>query len=267
QFPDIKFYSLVDNKDSLYILQKLFGAEGLTANVYIDVDVGMHRTGIPVNKDFFDFYETVMRASYVNCRGLHVYDGHIHIRDFKERKKKIAAGYQQIEQVIQKIKALDYAPPHVIAGGSPSFTVHALNPEVDCSPGTCLLWDKGYADMLPEQNFLHAAVLLTRVISKPVEGILTTDLGHKSLAPENPIRNRISFLNLTDYEVASQSEEHMVVKVSEREWKQWKVGDILYGIPFHICPTVASYDEVQVIKNGEFTELWQVAARKRKIKI
>src|SRR5699024_3611914 len=102
QFPDIKFYSLIDNKDSLNILQKLFGAEDLVANVYIDVDVGMHRTGIPVNKNFLDFYETVMQTSHVNCHGLHVYDGHIHIPHFEERKKKVQAGYHQVEQVIQE---------------------------------------------------------------------------------------------------------------------------------------------------------------------
>ncbi len=76
-----------------------------------------------------------------------------------------------------------------------------------------MLWDYGYDSLLKEQNFDFAAVLITRVISKPVKGIITTDLGHKSVAAENPISKRIFFLNLENYEVKSQSEEHLVIEV------------------------------------------------------
>jgi D-serine deaminase-like pyridoxal phosphate-dependent protein len=46
-----------------------------------------------------------------------------------------------------------------------------------------------------------------------------------------------------------------------------KVGDVLYGIPVHICPTAALYDEVSVIVNNKSVDLWRVAARARKLKV
>jgi len=153
----------------------------------------------------------------------------------------------------------------IIAGGTPTFTVHALNKEVDCSPGTCLLWDYGYDQLLAEQPFEFAAILMTRIISKPARGLITTDLGHKSVAAENPISKRIFFLNLSDYEVRSQSEEHLVVEV--KDWENLHVGDVLYGVPYHICPTVALYDEAVIVENGNVVDKWNVVARKKKITI
>src|SRR5699024_6507680 len=148
-------------------------------------------------------------------------------------KQAAEKAFLPVKRLSGKITAAGYPQPVIIAGGSPTFTVHALNPEVICSPGTCLLWDKGYGDLLPEQKFLPAAVLLTRVISKPQPGILTVDLGHKSVAAENPIHKRIFFLNLDTYKVVAQSEEHLVVEVSEEAWQKHKVGDAFYGIPQH----------------------------------
>jgi D-serine deaminase-like pyridoxal phosphate-dependent protein len=118
---------------------------------------------------------------------------------------------------------------------------------------------------LAEQPFEFAAVLMTRIISKPAAGLITTDLGHKSVAAENPISKRIFFLNLSDYEVRSQSEEHLVVEA--KDWENLHVGDVLYGVPYHICPTVALYDEALIVENGKVVDTWNITARKKKITI
>ena len=72
-------------------------------------------------------------------------------------------------------------------------------------------------------------------------------------------------MNLENYEVKSQSEEHLVVNV--KDWDNMQVGDVLYGIPYHICPTVALYDEANIIENGNLSETWNIIARKKKITI
>jgi D-serine deaminase-like pyridoxal phosphate-dependent protein len=45
------------------------------------------------------------------------------------------------------------------------------------------------------------------------------------------------------------------------------VGDVLYGVPVHICPTVALYDHAAIIENNEAKAAWKVIARTRKITI
>lgn len=265
QYPQIRFASLVDNIDSAKMLNDLFAENNLKATVYIDVDDGMHRTGMSAEKDIAGFYQRLAGMSHLHCAGLHIYDGHIRDQDFKQRRIHCENNFKPVTEAVNKILSLGLPKPEIIAGGSPTFPIHAQNPEILCSPGTTVLWDRGDGDLLKDLPFLHAAVLLTRIISKPIEGRITTDLGHKSVAAENPIDKRIFFLNLDNYEVVSQSEEHLVVKVATDGWNKLKVGDELYGIPYHICPTVALYDEVQVVENRNVITQWKVEARKKKI--
>ena len=274
KYPQIHFASLIDNVDSAKMLNDLFGKEDLKATVFIDIDAGMHRTGIapadvgvPANiNPLWNLFKYIQKFPNLQFEGLHVYDGHIREPDFELRKEQCQKGFKKVDAVKQEIMAnSDLRNVKIIAGGTPTFTVHALNKEVDCSPGTCLLWDYGYGQLLAEQPFGFAAVLMTRIISKPAPGLITTDLGHKSVAAENPINKRIFFLNLSDYEVRSQSEEHLVVEV--KDWENLHVGDVLYGIPYHICPTVALYDEAVVVENGDVIDTWNVVARKKKITV
>ena len=261
--PLIEWASLVDNIESAQAINDLFATEKLVAKVYIDVDAGMHRTGIEPGEKLYDLYLMLDKLPNVVCRGLHVYDGHIRDENFELRKQKVQKAFTPINEVIEKITSGGFPGPKVIAGGTPTFTVHALQKEEYCSPGTCLLWDYGYDSLLHEQAFEFAAVLITRVISKPVTGIITTDLGHKSVAAENPVSKRIFFLNLSGYGVLSQSEEHLVIEV--KDWEKICIGDLLYGIPYHVCPTVALYDEASIIEEGDVVDHWKIEARRKKI--
>lgn len=264
-YPDVFFASLLDDRENAVLHNGLFTKVNKTAEIFIDVNNGMNRSGHPVNEDLFELYQFIHNQPNLNLHGLHVYDGHLRDSDFIERKSKIDGGFEGVNELIEQIKEADLPEPLVVAGGTPAFTAHALRTEVACSPGTCVLWDWGYGDKLTEQPFEHAALVLTRVISKPAPGIVAIDMGHKAIAAENPIDKRIRFLNLEDYELVSQSEEHGVLKVNN--WRELNVGDVIYGIPYHICPTVNLYEEMQVVNNGTVTETWQVVSRKRKITV
>jgi D-serine deaminase-like pyridoxal phosphate-dependent protein len=262
-YPQTEFASLADNMESASLLNDLFGKENSAARVFIDVDAGMHRTGIAPDDSLYNLYIHIERLPHISCMGLHVYDGHVRQEDFELRRKQSESGMAEVKAIGDKITGAGYPKLMIIAGGTPTFTVHSLDRDLFCSPGTCLLWDYGYDVSLKEQPFEFAALLLTRVISKPARGLITTDLGHKSVAAENPISQRIFFLNLEDYTVRSQSEEHLVLEV--KDWDQIQTGDVLYGVPYHICPSVALYDEANVIENGKVTGTWSVAARRRKL--
>lgn len=74
---------------------------------------------------------------------------------------------------------------------------------------------------------------------------------------------RVRFLEASDFEQVGQSEEHLVVTTAEDD--NYEVDDVLYAIPYHICPTVAKYSEVTVVANHKASGTWQVAARNHKI--
>jgi len=83
------------------------------------------------------------------------------------------------------------------------------------------------------------------------DGNICADLGHKAVASENSLLNRILFLNAPELVPVSQNEEHLVLEAGAG--LTYLPVDILYGLPYHICPTVALYENVQVAKNNFIT--------------
>jgi len=166
--------------------------------------------------------------------------------------------------VSQQINSSLHLNLKIVAGGSPTFPVHAARENVECSPGTFVFWDHGYKQSLPDEPFDYAALVITRVVSVIDQNTLCLDLGHKSVAAENQLP-RVHFLNAPELVPFSQSEEHMVVKSSTAN--AFRPGDVLYGVPIHICPTVALYERAWVVEDGAVTKEWKVAARNRYITI
>jgi D-serine deaminase-like pyridoxal phosphate-dependent protein len=258
QYPETAFSALTDNAEALAQLEQQVSEAGQLLGLFIDLDLGMHRTGILPGPAALDIKNHIIKSANLEFRGWHLYDGHIRHSDFEQRRR-------EAEKALDKARDLISGglSEEVIAGGSPTFPVHALNPRFNLSPGTCLLWDQGYSNMLPDQQFKVAAILITRVISKPLPDLLCLDLGHKALASEMP-HPRVYIPALGSVEFVSHSEEHLVVKSSEA--MNFKVGDVLYGIPMHICPTVALHQEMVVIENGIEVDRWEVF-RSRKVTI
>jgi D-serine deaminase-like pyridoxal phosphate-dependent protein len=111
---------------------------------------------------------------------------------------------------------------------------------------------------------LNAAALLTRVVSKPGPDLLCLDLGHKSVASEMP-QPRVIFPELPDAQFVAHNEEHLVLRTQRAA--EFPIGTALYGIPWHICPTVALHSSAYVVEGQRVTAEWPVVARARKITI
>jgi D-serine deaminase-like pyridoxal phosphate-dependent protein len=264
-YPDTKFSCLVDNEASANDVSAIAIENSLSVNVYIDLNVGMNRTGISLGEEVFKLYKSCFQLPGINLIGLHAYDGHIHDADIAARTEKANAWYEVVIKLQDEILMAGYPKPVIVAGGSPTFPIHAAKKNIECSPGTFVYWDRGYQLAFEEQNFLIAALLLTRIISLPQGNLLCIDCGHKSVAAENVLTKRIYFLNAPDMKIISQSEEHLVVDAGEGH--NYKIGDVLYGVPYHICPTVALYECAITIENNNITGQWLNIARDRKITI
>lgn len=262
QYPSTKFSCLIDDADNAENISNVFKDNNISVDVFIDVNVGQNRTGIrPSNA--FDLFESCVHLEGIHTIGLHVYDGHIRDTDVDERKQKADAAFQQAVELAEKIEASFNLKLKMVAGGSPTFPVHAQRKDVECSPGTFVFWDYGYKTQFPDEPFNYAALVISRVISVVDERTICIDLGHKSIAAENVIEKRVHFLNTEDVQPIGQSEEHLVLKVEDAAL--YKVGDVLYGVPYHICPTVALYEKAVVVENNEAVDEWKVVARDRKI--
>lgn len=265
KYPATAYSCLSDNITTATEQSNAFAKNNLTVPVYVDLNVGMNRTGILPDETAVNLYKHLSSLKGIKVAGLHAYDGHLRNPDIVQRKKECDETFGKIEELKERLISFGLEVPNVIAGGSPTFPIHAQRKDVECSPGTFIYWDKGYIELCPEQPFLPAAVLVTRIISMPAKGKICLDLGHKSVAAENEIARRVYFLNTKDMKPISQSEEHLVLEVPENNLYQ--PGDVFYGIPYHVCPTVALYERAYTVENGKITGEWKTVARDRKILI
>jgi D-serine deaminase-like pyridoxal phosphate-dependent protein len=151
----------------------------------------------------------------------------------------------------------------VVAGGTGTFPVYAAmsDPELELSPGTPVFYDAGYRECFPDLPFQVAAMLLTRVVSRPAADLVTFDLGYKACASDPPAGRRLVFPEIPDAREIRQNEEHLVIQTSLAE--RFGPGDAQLAIPRHICPTVALHRQVQVVSGGCVIGCWEVAARDR----
>ncbi|KAA6311877.1 D-threonine aldolase, partial [termite gut metagenome] len=185
-YPSSRFSCLIDTEENARIINDRFERSSLTLNVFIDVNIGMNRTGI-CPPGAIDMARNILLMKHLRIAGLHGYDGHIHDTDLTLRQQAADASFAEFDKVYQAVRALLAYPLIRVLGGTPTFPVHARRSDVECSPGTFVFWDWGYRHLLPDLPFQYAALVVSRVISVIDKHRICLDLGHKSIASENPL--------------------------------------------------------------------------------
>ncbi len=263
KYPDAEFKVIVDHVDAVTALSEAAMAHGLNVKVMLDLDVGMHRTGVAVGKAAVDIYECIDQSDGLQPWGLHVYDGHIHDEDLLARRTACNQSLAQVEQMQDMLSAIELEVPLVVMGGTPTFPIYAETRGVESSPGTFVFHDYNYVSHYPDLGFTPAALLLSRIISIPTPSRITLDLGHKAIAAD-PVGARGTILNVENAEVDTQHEEHWAINIPIDT--QVHIGQEVYVCPTHICPSVALHPFYYVIDtDGYCRETWEVTARNRQV--
>ncbi|MGV3485864.1 MAG: M81 family metallopeptidase [Planctomycetaceae bacterium] len=263
-YPQTTFSTLVDNVPSLFDIATMARSYGVAARLMIDLNVGMDRTGIAVGPQAAELYRLICETDGVEAVGLHAYDGHLHEPDAALLATQASETFAPVWSLRQQLQSEGLDVPLVVAGGTPTSKLLASQDGVEVGAGTTVLWDFGQAETSPDLNFQNAAVLLARVISRPTANRICIDLGHKAVASEMA-PPRVRWFGLEDAKPVMHNEEHLVLEVPDSH--ELRVGTVLYGIPRHICPTVALHHQVWCVRDRIAVETWPVVARARCITI
>lgn len=229
--------------------------------LYIDLNPGMQRTGVPETD--WERLGGLIDHLGSRFRGLHFYDGHIHGDDAAARRQMAHAGYDRLMGWIESRSWLE--PFELVTSGTPAF-LYALDyrPFVAStqfqhrvSPGTVSYHDLRTEELLEDLDLVPAATLLSRVVSHPSGTRVTCDAGSKSIAAEagDPCAFVVGH---PDWIAATPSEEHLPLDIASGELPPR--GELIELIPRHVCPTVNLAEEA-IIVDGETLSVERVAAR------
>ena len=265
-YPGSRFWAVGDDAGQLLELGRRANGLGFRQRTLVDVDIGMRRTGVPAG-ELERFYRKVGEMPGLELQGMHCYDGHNHQEDPAKRLEEAIRDAAPVHAARLSLEKDGMNCGTMVMGGSPTFPCHAQTPGTFLSPGTIFVHDYGYLSRYPDLAFTPGGVILSRVISRPGGDLFTLDLGYKGIASD-PAGVRGVIANLPETEPVSQSEEHWVFRMAAgaRDVAP-RVGDVLYVIPTHICPTSALYSSILMARDGEIADRWEVTARDRKLSV
>jgi D-serine deaminase-like pyridoxal phosphate-dependent protein len=264
QFRQVRISILAENEEQ--VRQWHGGRVG----VFLDINPGMNRTGIEQNHGG----EVVkvaraIGASGLEFRGLHYYDGQYGAFEEPQRTAAAHEGYHRLLQLVSEVERSGASVPEVITAGTPTFPCslsytgfHDASFLHRISPGTIVYCDASSLAQLPrEYGYRPAVLVLTRVISHPRQGIVTCDSGHKAVSADAGVPTCL-VVGHSELTPLSPSEEHLPLAVAEGSIPP-QLGELLYLMPRHVCPTVNNFDDALIVRNGRIESVEKVSARGR----
>jgi len=261
-FPDTWIATIISAPRHLEMLTTVATRRKQSLRVMLDLDAGMHRTGIEFGPDAAKLYREIDSDPYLQPSGFHLYDGHNDFSDVQQREAAAQRNIESLQEFRRQIEAAGMPVPCVVAGCSFSFPYYARTEGMFGSPGTTTYWDMGFSTAMPDMPFRWAALILTQVVDRyPDIGTVTTDLGYKGVSSDLPLGERAYVLGRDAAHLIAQSEEHGVFRFPG---ELPRVGDYLLAVPGHICPTTIRYPGVHVIDSaGKVVDYFVHTARDR----
>ncbi len=258
---DLSLRTLVSRPEHLEVLSQAASACGSPIDVYVDLDTGMHRTGVQPGEEAGRFYASAAATPRLNVLGVHIFDGQMHRPSFEEREaifqKSLGYAHDAWDSARrQGIEVIDN-----VAGGSWSFHYFLRDEGFRVSPGTWIYWD---AESIEQKDlgFKIAALVLGQVVDRnELQDTVTLDIGSKAISPDLPRERRFKLVGHPECELTSQSEEHGVVKLNGADLS---VGQFVFAAPGHACTASVKYPEALVVgEDGNLIGTYDHSARDR----
>ena len=240
--------------------------KGGLVGLFVDVNPGMDRTGVPdtASERILETVRAIL-GSGLRFGGLHYYDGHVSARECELAHR----GYGRLLALVSTLEQAGVPVPEIITAGTPglpcSLSYNGFN-TARCihrvSPGTIVYNDATSIAQLPSVWDLRpGAIVAATVVSQPVRGRITCDAGHKTVSADAGVPTCV-VLGHPDLEPLKPSEEHLPIAVPAGA-RVPAIGEILYLVPRHVCPTVNNFTDAVIVRDGRISRVEPVAARGR----
>jgi D-serine deaminase-like pyridoxal phosphate-dependent protein len=258
---------VVDHPANVEALNTAAAKSGKPLTVIVDIDPGMHRTGVATPHGVVELVRKVVGLKSLKYAGVQFYCGrHQHIKDFKERKASIEERTEYLKGIVDKLEAAKLKPGIVSGSGTGTHFIDAkLGVFTELQVGSYVFMDHEYniCDLrgLDKPTFEQALQIDARVVSANTPGMVTVDAGLKAMATESGPPHVLKGV-VDGATTRFMGDEHLAVIAPEGKATPGH-GEQVILTPPHCDPTVNLYEAYHVVKGDTLVEIWPVTARGR----
>lgn len=261
--------TVLDHPDIAEGLSKAAMEFGRDLPVLIDVDTGMHRTGVLAGEAVVELALRVARLPGLRLAGILTHEGHAIMAESQEqmRATSLAAGEAMV-RTAEMMQVAGLEVETVSVGLTVAAKITATVPGItETRPGTYVFYDRSgvYHGVAAWEQC--AARVLATVVTRPARDRVLLDAGSKTLTSDMtifrpPVPGYGHVIGHPDWTIEKLSEEHGWVTIPADD--PVRVGERVEIIPNHICPVVNLFDEMTLVRGNEVVGHWTIAARGKK---
>jgi D-serine deaminase-like pyridoxal phosphate-dependent protein len=237
-------------------VEALAAAVDTPLGVFIDIDPGIHRTGVASIEAALDLARRIAEAPGLRYAGVQFYTGREqHIEDVATRRAAIERKTELLKTYIAALAEAGFAPPVVTGSGTGTHLIDLeLGVITELQVGSYVFMDDQYGACEQTGGFERSLVVDATVVSANTPGLVTIDAGLKAFATEGepPTAAEGRFVFMGD-EHGALIDENIALSPGER---------VALSVP-HCDPTVNLYDSFHVVDGETLAAIWPIDARGR----
>ena len=248
----------VDSVRAAEALSTALQKRGGTAQLLVELDVGLHRTGQGTTAGALAVAQGLSRLPAVEVTGISCYPGHCR-GDAETVRARLMAADAQLREARDAFVAAGIFCDRISGGSTPTRYLTHETCVTELRSGTYALGDRNDpADDGVEQGAIWIEVT---VISDAVPGQIVVDAGSKTLTSDShDDGGHGAVIGWPGARLHDINEEHGYVDVSTLSERP-RVGDHLQIIPNHACGCVNLQDAMLGVRGGVVEQVLSVAAR------
>ena len=261
----------VDDPLQVTALAAAVAAAGTVLDVYVEVDVGAARCGVPPGEPAARLALAIARHAGLRFAGLHCYHGAAqHRRTPAERAAAIASAVAASRASRDACVAAGLTVARITGAGTGTFLIERdSNVYDEIQPGSYIFMDRDYADNVrgpDDLPFEHALFVLTTVMSRPTATRAVVDAGLKASSVDSGLPTVWQRAGLS-YQGASDEHGVLQLDVDDERAIATPLGERLLLVPGHCDPTVNLYDQLICLRGlanpdrARVEAIWPISAR------
>ena len=242
-------------------LSAALNRRGARAELLVELDVGLHRTGQVTSAGALDLAQQLSSLPAVEVAGISCYPGHCR-GDAETIQSRLAAVDALLQETRDAFTGAGIRCDRISGGSTPTRYLTHETCVNELRSGTYALLDRVDGPGEPDGGLDACALWVeVTVVSDAVPGQIVVDAGSKTLTSDtHPDGGYGVVVGWPEAHLHTINEEHGYVDVSGLK-RRPVVGDHLRVIPNHACGCVNLHDGLLGVRNDVVERVIRVAAR------